>query len=196
MIQSRTPTSAMKSLASVCLVMPDFDLLEGPSRRSVRRDPRAADADRSTMSEIAGLRWSEIDFRSWRRFASGRADKERQATRYSYRRHGTRDTAGADKDCRSRFCFWKGASHSVVCRVARSAGQRIAELNPAPLPDWVRHDFAVLFRPASLGLVSEPHIIEAVLDHVTGVRAALPVFVVALSTALRRRGAGAVGWAR
>lgn len=121
------------------------------------------------MSEIAGLHWSEIDFdRSiislpGERTKNGRphdipiADTVREILQSQ--------TKTADRD----FVFGKGAGpFSGLSRCKEALDKRIAELNGAPLPDWVHHDIRRSVATGMAGTGIQPHIIEAVLNHVSG----------------------------
>jgi integrase len=122
------------------------------------------------VNEIAGLRWSEIDFDRrvislpGERTKNGRPHDIPMATTA---RHLLKSQARvADRD----FVFGKpGAGpFSGLSRCKDALDKRIAELNASPLPAWVHHDIrrSVATGMANIGI--QPHVIEAILNHVSG----------------------------
>jgi integrase len=121
-------------------------------------------------NEIAGLRWSEIDFDRGIISLPGERTKNRRphevpmasTVRSLLESQPRRD----DRD----LVFGKGAGpFSGFSRCKEALDSHIAESNGGkPLPHWVHHDLrrSVATGMAELGI--QPHVIEAVLNHVTG----------------------------
>jgi integrase len=115
------------------------------------------------FSEIAGLRWSEVDFDKavikfpGSRVKNGRAheipmSKTVKALLAAQPRNGRETVFSVQSQAR--------------CKLALDAA--ITKANGEPLPDWVHHD---LRRTAATGMAElgvQPHIIEAVLNHQSG----------------------------
>jgi integrase len=123
------------------------------------------------VSEITGLRWSEIDFD--RGIISLPAERTKNARPHdipmaptllallkAQPKAGGRDLV---------FGRPGGGPFSGLSRCKERLDARIAELNNGlPLASWVHHD---LRRSAATGMADigiQPHIIEAVLNHVSG----------------------------
>jgi integrase len=123
------------------------------------------------VNEIAGLRWSEID--SGYRLISLPAERTKNARPHEIPISPTvrallqerPKIAGRD------LIFGKpgGGPFSGLSRCKERLDARIAELNSGqPIAPWVHHD---LRRSAAAGMADigiQPHIIEAVLNHVSG----------------------------
>jgi integrase len=122
------------------------------------------------VNEIAGLRWSEVDFNRGvislpgERTKNGRPHDIPMADTARSLLEAPPKIAGRD------FVFGKpGAGpFSGLSRCKEALDKRIAELNGSPLPDWVHHDLrrSVATGMADIGI--QPHIVEAVLNHVSG----------------------------
>ena len=67
------------------------------------------------------------------------------------------------------FSGWSKAKAALDVRIAKTMRERIA--NATPLPKWRLHDLrrTVATRMADLGV--QPHVVEAVLNHVSGSKA-------------------------
>jgi integrase len=117
--------------------------------------------------EIAGLRWSEIDFDrgiislSGARTKNGRPHEVPMAAT-------VRALLQAQERTERELVFGEGTGpFSGFSRCKAALDGRIAELNGA-LEPWVLHD---LRRSAATGMAEigiQPHVIEAVLNHVSG----------------------------
>jgi integrase len=123
------------------------------------------------MNEIAGLRWSEIDF--GRGVISLPAERTKNARVHEIPIAPTLQTLlQAQPKVEGRdLVFGKpgGGPFSGLSRCKERLDARITELNHGqPLTPWVHHD---LRRSAATGMADigiQPHIIEAVLNHVSG----------------------------
>ena len=123
------------------------------------------------VNEIAGLRWSEID--SGYRLISLPAERTKNARPHEIPISPTvrallqEQPKIADRD----LVFGKpgGGPFSGLSRCKERLDARVAELNNGqPLAPWVHHD---LRRSTATGMADigiQPHIIEAVLNHVSG----------------------------
>jgi integrase len=120
-------------------------------------------------SEIGGLKWREVDFdRDTMTIAAERAKNGRSLTltlspaaldilRAAPRREGWDNVFGR----RDRgFSTWSSSTAALH--------QRIAAIEGKPLPHWTIHDVrrSVATNMAEIGV--QPHIIEAILNHVSG----------------------------
>jgi integrase len=122
------------------------------------------------MNEVAGLRWSELDFvRNIISLPGARTKNKRphdvwMAVTVRELLRPQPQTEGRD------FVFGKGAGpFSGLSRRKDALDRRIAELNDGkPLPHWVHHDLrrSVATGMADIGI--QPHIIEAILNHISG----------------------------
>ena len=123
------------------------------------------------VNEIAGLRWSEIDFD--RGAISLPAERTKNARAHEIPMAPTlRALLQAQPKIDGRdLVFGKpgGGPFSGLSRCKERLDAGIAELNNGqPLAPWVHHD---LRRSAATGMADigiQPHIIEAVLNHVSG----------------------------
>jgi integrase len=123
------------------------------------------------VNEIAGLRWSEIDFDHG--VISLPAQRTKNARPHDIPMAPTlRALLEAQPKIDGRdLVFGKpgGGPFSGLSRCKERLDARITELNNgAPLAPWVHHD---LRRSAATGMADigiQPHIIEAVLNHVSG----------------------------
>jgi len=122
------------------------------------------------MNEIAGLRWGEVDFDRGVISLPGSRTK-------NGRPHDVPMTATVRQILQSQpksedreFVFGKGSGpFSGLSRCKERLDQRITEMNgEKALPHWVHHDLrrSAATRMADIGI--QPHIIEAVLNHVSG----------------------------
>ena len=125
--------------------------------------------------EIAGLRWSEIrdgvielpaDCTKNHRPHSVPLSEQARAILAAQPKRTDRD--GELRDFifgfgEGAFSGWSGCKESLDERIAKAAKK--------PMPDWVLHDLrrTVATRMADLGV--QPHVIEAVLNHVSGHKA-------------------------
>jgi integrase len=123
-------------------------------------------------SEIADLRWSEIDFDQGVIVLPGERTKNRRSHQIPLsdparailtaqpRRAGRDPVFGHGG---SGFNGWHRARQAVEERILSARGKR--------LPPWTVHDFrrTVATRMADLGV--QPHVIEAVLNHISGHKA-------------------------
>jgi integrase len=123
------------------------------------------------VNEIAGLRWSELDFDRdivslpGARTKNGLPHDVPMAVSVKELLGGQSKTDGRD------FVFGKGAGpFSGLSRCKERLDARIAERTGAIEP-WVHHDLrrSVATGMANIGI--QPHIIEAVLNHVSGHKA-------------------------
>jgi integrase len=123
------------------------------------------------VNEIAGLRWSEIDFD--RGVISLPAERTKNARAHEIPIAPTLRTLlkAQPKIAGRDLVFGKpgGGPFSGLSRCKERLDARIAELNKGqPLAPWVHHD---LRRSAATGMADigiQPHIIEAVLNHISG----------------------------
>jgi integrase len=122
------------------------------------------------VNEIAGLRWLEVDFD--RGLIGLPGERTKNGRPHDIPMADTLRTllASQPKIADREFVFGKpGAGpFSGLSRCKDALDKRIAELNGSPLPDWVHHDLrrSVATGMADIGI--QPHIIEAVLNHVSG----------------------------
>ena len=122
------------------------------------------------LSEIAGLRWSEIDF--GRGVISLPGERTKNGRPHEVPMAATVRSllkAQARSDGRE-FVFGEGAGpYSGLSQRKAALDKDIARLRGGkPLPAWVHHD---LRRSTATGMAEigiQPHIIEAVLNHVSG----------------------------
>jgi integrase len=121
------------------------------------------------VNEIAGLQWNEIDFDRGLITLPGHRTK-------NGRPHEIPITATMRALLQSQpviegrdLVFGKGAGpFSGFSRCKDALDRNIAKQNGKPLPGWVHHD---LRRSAATGMAEigiQPHIIEAVLNHISG----------------------------
>jgi integrase len=122
------------------------------------------------MNEIAALRWSEIDFH--RGVISLPGERTKNGRPHEVPMAPTvRSLLAAQPRSNGRdFVFGEGAGpFSGLSRRKEALDLNITSLNGgSPLPAWVHHDLrrSVATGMAELGI--QPHIIEAVLNHVSG----------------------------
>ena len=123
------------------------------------------------VNEIAGLRWSEIDFGHGlislpaERTKNARSHEVPMAPTLRALLQKQPKIAGRD------LVFGKpgGGPFSGLSRCKERLDARIAELNNgAPLTPWVHHDLRRSAATGMAGIGIQPHIIEAVLNHVSG----------------------------
>jgi integrase len=118
--------------------------------------------------EIAGLRWSEIDFDRGIISLPGTRTKNNRPHEIPMTAM-MRSLLEAQERTERELVFGKGTGPFAgfsACKAVLDA--RIAELNGRPLAPWVLHD---LRRSAATGMAEigiQPHVIEAVLNHVSG----------------------------
>jgi integrase len=122
------------------------------------------------LSEITGLRWSEIDFK--RGVISFPSERTKNGKPHEVPMAATvRSLLAAQPRSNGReFVFGKGAGpFSGLSRCKAALDEDVARRRGGkPLPAWVHHD---LRRSAATGMAEigiQPHIIEAVLNHVSG----------------------------
>ena len=121
------------------------------------------------LSEITGLRWSEIDFK--RGVISLPGERTKNGKPHEVPMAATvRSLLQARVSNGRDFVFGKGAGpFSGLSRCKAALDEDIARLRAGkPLPAWVHHD---LRRSCATGMAEigvQPHIIEAVLNHVSG----------------------------
>jgi integrase len=122
-------------------------------------------------SEIGGLRWDEIDFdRNAITITAARAKNGRSLTltlprvalellRAVPRRDGHQALFGSGDD---GFASWSYVTDALNARILVAEGQ--------PLPHWTLHDIrrSVATHMADDEIGVQPHIIEALLNHVSG----------------------------
>jgi integrase len=121
------------------------------------------------VNEIARLRWSEIDFD--RCLISLPGTRTKNARPHDVPMAATVHLllAAQQRDEGRDLVFGKGEGpFSGFSRCKEALDKAIAELNGGPLAPWVLHD---LRRSAATGMAElgiQPHVIEAVLNHVSG----------------------------
>jgi len=122
------------------------------------------------MNEIAALRWSEIDFGRGVISLPGERTKNHRPHEIPMANTVRSLLAARSKSNGREFVFGEGAGpFSGLSRRKEALDRGIASLNRGrPLPAWVHHDLrrSVATGMAELGI--QPHIIEAVLNHVSG----------------------------
>jgi integrase len=122
------------------------------------------------LDEIAALRWSEIDFN--RKVISLPGERTKNGRLHDVpMADAARELLSAQPRINGRqFVFGEGVGpFSGFSRRKEALDENIASLNGGrPLPSWVHHDIrrSVATGMAELGI--QPHIIEAVLNHVSG----------------------------
>jgi integrase len=124
------------------------------------------------VNEIAGLRWSEVDFDRGiislpgERTKNGRPHDIPMAATVRSLLESQAKNVGRD------LVFGKpGAGpFSGLSRCKDALDERITELNGSPLPGWVHHDLRRTVATGMANIGVQPHIIEAVLNHVSGHR--------------------------
>jgi integrase len=121
------------------------------------------------MNEIAALRWSEIDFD--RGVISLPGERTKNGRPHEVPMAPTvRSLLAAQPRSNGRdFVFGEGAGpFSGLSRRKEALDKDVAAASGNPLPAWVHHDLrrSVATGMAELGI--QPHIIEAVLNHVSG----------------------------
>jgi integrase len=122
------------------------------------------------MNEIAALRWSEIDFDRGVISLPSERTKNHRPHEIPMAKTVRSLLAARPKSNGREFVFGEGAGpFSGLSRRKEALDKEIAALNRGrPLPAWVHHDLrrSVATGMAELGI--QPHIIEAVLNHVSG----------------------------
>jgi integrase len=121
------------------------------------------------MSEIAALGWSEIDFHRGVISLPGKRTKNGRPHEVPMAPTVRSLLAAQPKSNGREFVFGEGVGpFSGLSRRKEALDKSIAALNGKPLPAWVHHDLrrSVATGMAELGI--QPHIIEAVLNHVSG----------------------------
>jgi integrase len=122
------------------------------------------------MNEIAALRWSEVDFNRGVISLTGERTKNHRPHEIPMANTVRSLLAARSKSNGREFVFGEGAGpFSGLSRRKEALDKDIAALNGRrPLPAWVHHDLrrSVATGMAELGI--QPHIIEAVLNHVSG----------------------------
>jgi len=121
--------------------------------------------------EIADLRWSEIDFD--RDLISLPPERTKNARPHEVPMSGAvRDILKARTGTRD-FVFGVGAGgFSGWTRCKERLDRRIGDELGKPLPHWTVHDFRRTAATRMVDLGEGPHIVEAVLNHVSGHRVA------------------------
>lgn len=121
--------------------------------------------------EIADLRWSEIDFD--RDLISLPAERTKNARPHEVPMSGAvRDILKARTGTRD-FVFGVGAGgFSGWTRCKERLDRRIGDELGKPLPHWTVHDLRRTAATRMVDLGEGPHIVEAVLNHVSGHRVA------------------------
>ena len=121
--------------------------------------------------EIADLRWSEIDFD--RDLLSLPPERTKNARPHEVPMSGAvRDILKARTGTRD-FVFGVGAGgFSGWTRCKERLDRRIGDELGKPLPHWTVHDFRRTAATRMVDLGEGPHIVEAVLNHVSGHRVA------------------------
>jgi integrase len=126
-------------------------------------------------SEIAGLRWSEVNngalvlppdrTKNAREHVVPLSDPAREIIEAQPRR------AGADGALRDLIFGHRQGPFSGWGKSKEAMDQRITEKVGQPLPHWTPHDWRRSFATHAAGLGVQPHIIEVILNHVSGFRA-------------------------
>ena len=144
--------------------------------------------------EIGGLQWSESDFH--RRvivFSAARTKNKREheipmseAVREiseSWDHKDGRDLVFGEG--KGPFAGWSNAKEALDARLL-IARKEVFRDKTKPLPAWRLHDIRrrVPTHMAENGV--QPHIVEAVLNHVSGHKAAWPTSIIARCTRLKR----------
>src|SRR5262249_44626044 len=120
-------------------------------------------------NEIAALRWSEIDFD--RGVISLPGDRTKNGRPHEIPMANTvRTLLAAQRRIEGRdFVFGIGnGPFSGFSRRKEALDKDIAAASGNPLPAWVHHDLRRSVAPGMAELGIQPHIIEAVLNHVSG----------------------------
>jgi integrase len=121
------------------------------------------------MGEIAALRWSEIDFARGVILLPSERTKNGRPHEIPMANMVRSLLAARPKTNGREFVFGEGAGpFSGLSRRKEALDKDIAAASGNPLPAWVHHDLrrSVATGMAELGI--QPHIIEAVLNHVSG----------------------------
>lgn len=123
-------------------------------------------------SEIAGLRWSEIS-ESMILLSGERTKNHRphtiplsepaRAIIAAQQGHDGRDLVFGRYAATGPFSGWSRSKSELDARIAETAGK--------PFPHWTPHDLRRSFATHAAEIGIQPHIIEAVLNHVSGHRA-------------------------
>jgi integrase len=125
-------------------------------------------------NEIAGLRWSEIDFDRDVISLPGSRTKNGRPHEIPMGRQVQELLAARSQVDGRDLVFGKGEGpFSGFSRCKEVLDGDVAERIGAPLPDWHLHDIrrSVATGMANLGV--QPHVIEAVLNHVSGHRSGI-----------------------
>jgi integrase len=121
------------------------------------------------MNEIAALRWSEIDFDRGIVMLPGARTKNGRPHEVPLSKTALSLLAARPRSNGREFVFGEGAGpFSGLSRRKEALDKDIAAAKGGPLPAWVHHD---LRRSAATGMAElgiQPHIIEAVLNHISG----------------------------
>lgn len=121
------------------------------------------------MNEIAALRWSEIDFDRGVISLPSERTKNHRPHEVPLGKTAQSLLAARPKNNGREFVFGEGAGpFSGLSRRKEALDKDVAAACGNPLPAWVHHDLrrSVATGMAELGI--QPHIIEAVLNHVSG----------------------------
>jgi integrase len=124
------------------------------------------------LTEISGLRWSEVNLQKGLLELPGSRTKNKRAHQIplseavseilaAQRRIEGRDFVFGHREGRP-FSGWTKAKVRLDARIAESTGK--------PLPHWTPHDLRRTCATGMAGLGVQPHVIEAVLNHVSGHR--------------------------
>jgi integrase len=126
-------------------------------------------------SEIAGLRWSELKngavvlppdrTKNAREHVVPLSDAAQRIIEAQPRR------ADADGTMRDLVFGHRKGPFSGWGKSKEALDQRITEKVGQPLPHWTPHDWRRSFATHAAGLGVQPHIIEVILNHVSGFRA-------------------------
>ena len=123
------------------------------------------------VNEIAGLHWSEIDFD--RDLITLPASRTKNGRAHEIPISATvRQLLKSQAKAENRdLVFGRGAGpFSGLSRCKETLDNRIAESNDTMAP-WVHHDLRRSAATGMAGIGIQPHIIEAVLNHVSGHKA-------------------------
>jgi integrase len=114
------------------------------------------------LGEVAGLRWSEIDFERDVILLSGERTKNHRAHDIPMAR-GVREILQAQPRREREFVFgYRGGTYAGWSPMKHAIDER------AGVSGWVIHDLRRSVATGMAGIGIQPHIIEAVLNHVSG----------------------------
>ena len=120
------------------------------------------------LSEIAALRWDECDFASG--VISLRSDRTKNHRPHDIPLAPTMKALLQAQPRREGMVFGRGGErgYGALGHGKRALDARIAELNSKSIPPWTHHDLRRTCATGMSNIGVQPHVVEAVLNHVSG----------------------------